>query len=79
MLLQSRQSSGKQLGPVALDLGVFSPGGMGAGIEWCQRTLQREHIGLDCHPTSRRWPLELWRKSCPFSELDLWEPLSQEL
>ena len=50
MLLQLTQSLEKQLGPMALDLGAFFPGGMGAGTEWCQRILQREHIGLECQP-----------------------------
>ena len=55
MLLQLTQSLEKQLGPMALDLGAFFPGGMGAGTEWCQRILQREHIGLECQPGIGLW------------------------
>ena len=65
MLLPSWQSLGKQLGPTVLSLGAFSPGGRGVGTEWCQRTLQREHVGFKCHPTSQPWLLGLWRKYCP--------------
>lgn len=51
MLLQLTQSLEKQLGPVALDLGAFFPGGMGVGTEWCQRILenlklQRQSLGM---------------------------------
>ena len=77
MLLQLTQSLEKQLGPVALDLGAFFPGGMGAGTEWCQRILQREHIRA--RVPAGHWPLELWGKSSPFSELDQKRTLAQEL
>lgn len=52
-LLQSRQNLGKQLGPEDLGWRASSPGSMGAGTEWCQGTLQREHMGLECHPTNQ--------------------------
>lgn len=65
MLLPSWQSLGKWLGPTGLSLEAFFPGGMGAGTQWCQRTLQREHVGFKGHPTSQPWPLGLWRKSHP--------------
>lgn len=60
MLLQQRQSLGKQLGLVGLGLGAFSLGRKRAGTEWYQRTLQREHMGFECQLTSQPWPLGFW-------------------